>query len=219
MVMVIDERLVNNWFRRLIERGQRVVLDNNTIHVSEVSGCLRRAYYERLVPKATLDVRNIIMAIGNGIHYQLQDLLREDGWQSEVEVKYDFKKFKLVGHVDLYYPEEGIVAELKTTSKIPERPYDQHVIQVNAYLIMSKARKGYIIYIGKDGRVKVFNIRFDKKLWNQTVKRAFYLWHCLQEKRSPKPERSFLCNLCVYRWKCFKATPTASKTIVEGGRK
>jgi len=201
--MQINAQTVYSWFRKLIEKSSRVHYDTNIIHVGEVSGCLRKVFYDRKSLRATLDIKNIIMAIGNGIHFQLQDLLREEGWVSEVKTTWGLGEFKLIGHIDLYNPRENIVLEIKTTNKVPEKPYLPHLRQLNAYLIMSKARKGYLIYIGKDGKVRVYDLKPDKRLWHETVKRAFYLWHSLKENKPPKPEFSPLCNLCEYRWKCF----------------
>jgi len=203
MVTVINAQTVYSWFRKLIEKTSRVHYDTNIIHVSEVSGCLRLAYYNRKSLKTTLDIKNIIMAIGNGIHFQLQDLLREEGWISELKVEWNLGKFKLIGHVDLYNPKENMVLEIKTTNKVPEKSYLPHLRQLNAYLVMSRARKGYLIYIGKDGKVRVYDLKPDKRLWKETVKRAFYLWHSLKENKPPKPEFSPLCNLCEFKWKCF----------------
>jgi len=200
---MIDARTVYGWFKKLIERTSRVVYDSNAIHVSEVSGCLRKAFYERKTVRPTLDVRNVIMAIGNGVHWQLQELLKEEGWKSEVKTEWDLKKFKLIGHIDLFNPEENIVLELKTIGRVPERPYLPHLRQINAYLIMIKARKGYLVYIGKNGAIRVFDVKFDRKLWRKTIKRAFHLWYCLQENRPPKPEFSGLCSFCEFKWRCY----------------
>ncbi len=203
MVTVINAQTVYSWFRRIIEKSSRVHYGSDIIHVGEVSGCLRKAYYDRKSLKATLDIKNVIMAIGNGVHVALQDLLREEGWIDELEVEWNLGKFKLVGHVDLYNPRENIVLEIKTTGKVPEKPYLPHLRQLNAYLIMSKARKGYLIYIGKDGKVRVFDLKPGKRLWKETVKRAFHLWYSLRENRPPKPEFSLLCSFCEHRWRCF----------------
>ena len=100
-------------------------------------------------------------------------------------------------------PRENIILEIKTTSKVPDKPYFPHLRQINAYLIMARARKGYLIYIGKDGKVRVFEAKPNKRLWRETVERAFRLWHSLKDNKPPKPEFSPLCNLCEYKWKCF----------------
>lgn len=200
---VIRESTVYDWFRRILEANQRIFHDSSVIHVSEVTTCLRKSWYTRKSPVKATDTVNIIMSIGNGVHSLLQEYLASKGWKSEVKVEWNFKKFKLVGHIDLYHPEENIVIELKTTGKKPGKPYHSHVMQLNAYLRMISADKGYIIYISRDGHVKVFQHNFSKRLWDKTIKRAFYLWHTLNENKIPKPEPSFLCNYCPFKWRCI----------------
>lgn len=202
-MITIRESTVRDWFREILEASQRLFYSNNTIHVSEVTGCLRKAYYTRRSPMKPADIVYVVMSIGNGIHRQLQEYLMDKGWRSEVEVEWNFKKFKLVGHIDLYHPREDIVVEIKTTSKKPDKPYQNHLMQLNAYLRMINASKGYIIYIARDGNIKVFSHNFNKQLWKQTIKRAFYLWHRLNEDKPPKPEPSPLCNYCPFKWRCY----------------
>ena len=201
--MRIDARTVYGWFREIIERTSRVHYSSDIIHVSEVSNCLRKAFYDRKVAKPTLDIKNILKVIGNGVHYQHQEFLRTKGFVTESEVKRDFKKFKLVGHIDLLNPKENLIIEIKTVNKIPQRPYLSHIRQLNAYLIMSRTKEGELIYISRDGGVKIYHLKPDKRLWRETVKRAFYLWHSLKENKPPEPEFSPLCNLCEFKWKCF----------------
>ncbi len=195
---------VKDWIREIIEQNMRVVFNNRTIHVSEVTGCLRKSYYNRKLATRLTELQQISILFGNGIHHQLQELLRGKGWVIEYEVRYNFKKFELIGHVDAYNPKNNIILEIKSTSKAPEKPYEEHVRQINAYLAMTKSKKGYIIYITKNGRVKVFPITFDKKLWDNTIKRAFYLFYSLRDNKPPKPEPSILCKYCPWKWRCYK---------------
>jgi len=200
--MDVTARLVYSWFRRIVEAQYRGFRPN-VIYVTEASQCLRKSFYDRKSMRPILDVRNVILTFGNGVHYQLQKLLEGEGWSSEVEASWDLGRFKLVGHADLYHPRENVVLEVKTVGKVPSKPYNQHVTQLNAYLSMLKAGKGYIIYIGRDGQVKVYNVKPDKKLWSQTIKRAFKLYYSLQEGKPPQPEFSPLCFHCPFKWSCF----------------
>lgn len=202
--MEIRSSTIYEWIRKSLEDSQRLFHSNDVIHVSEVSGCLRKAYYTRRTPMKAADIVYVIMTIGNGVHQQLQQYLAGQGWRSEVEVIWNFKRFRLTGHIDLYHPGENIVLELKTISKKPGKPYQNHLIQLNAYMKMISAAKGYLVYIARDGHVKVFNHSFDKRLWSQTIKRAFYLWYSLRDNKPPKPEQTPLCNYCPFKWKCYR---------------
>jgi len=199
--MKVDALMIYGWFRELVK--VRVNHDSRIIYVSEASGCLRKAYYDRVSPSPTLDVTNIVLTIGNGIHRVLQQYLAKKGWKTEVEVRLKIKIGELVGHADLVAP-DGTVVELKTVNEVPSKPYPNHVMQINAYLNMLRSKEGYIAYIGRDGRVKVFKVSPDRKLFIKLIKRANYLHYSLVNLKPPKPERSPLCNQCPYRWRCFR---------------
>ncbi len=200
--MMLTAETVYGWFRELIERRRRLY-SSDRVHVSEVAGCLRRAYYERTRPRPALDPSNVVMLIGNGVHEKLQELLASRGWLAEVEARYRIKDFWLVGHADLYHPDEQLVVELKTTNKAPEEPYRSHLIQLNAYLYMLRARRGYIVYIARNGEVKVYKHRFDKSLWRQTIQRAIALRESITRKKKPPKEPGPWCTYCPYRWLCY----------------
>ncbi|MCD6340770.1 MAG: PD-(D/E)XK nuclease family protein [Desulfurococcales archaeon] len=196
---MITAATVYGWFRDLIK--ERRVSDPKVIHVSEAANCLRRAYYDRVSPAPKLDIVNVVALIGNGVHYQLQQYLGSRGWRAEVECKYETKKVTLVGHADLISP-EGEIVELKTCNQVPSRPWPNHVLQLNAYLTMLKASKGYIIYVARGGKVRVFEVKPKRGLFDRLVRRAYHLHYCLIEKREPRPEKGPLCDYCPYRWRC-----------------
>ncbi len=200
--MRVDASTIYGWFRELVK--VRANHDPSTIYVSEASGCLRKAYYDRVSPSPTLDVTNIVLTIGNGIHRVLQQYLVRKGWKPEVEVRLRIRAGELVGHADLVAPDSTVV-ELKTVSEVPSRPYPNHVMQANAYINMLESKEGYIAYIGRDGKVKVFKVRPNRKLFIKLIKRANHLHYSLVNLKPPKPERGPLCNQCPYRWRCLRA--------------
>ncbi len=203
-ILRITKATVYDWIRQSLAVNQRVYYSSDVIHVSEVSECLRKAYYTRTAPLKPNEAALIIMSFGNGLHNQLQEYLVSQGWKSEVEVSWNFKYFRLIGHIDLYNPTNNTVLEIKTTNKIPDNPYPNHVMQLNSYQAMIKAEKGYLIYISRNGQVEVFPHRFDKRLWKTTIKRAFNYYFSLRKNRAPKPEPSPLCTYCPFKWKCYR---------------
>ena len=199
---MLTAETVYGWFRELVEKRRRVYsLDR--IHVSEAAGCLRRAYYERTWPRPTLDPSNVVMLIGNGVHEKLQELLTGKGWLVEVEARYRVGEFWLVGHADLYHPDEQLVVELKTTNKLPVEPYRSHLLQLNAYLYMLRARRGYLVYIARSGEVKVYRHSLDKGMWSQLVKRAIKLHKAITTRTKPPREPGPWCTHCPYKWQCL----------------
>lgn len=200
---MINNTIVYEWFYGIIERQRRIYREKY-IHVSELTQCLRRSYYNRTRVEQRVDVKNIILTIGNGIHRVLQEYLRETkGWSIEVELKINLGGFWLVGHADIITDDNEIL-ELKTVSKIPGQPYINHLMQLNAYLYMGKAKIGYLIYIDKNkGNVKVFKHYRDNKLWNELKKRAHSYWTSLRNNKPPAPEFSPLCQYCQWKWLCL----------------
>ncbi len=201
MELTADE--VYRWFYGIARERTRQYKPD-VVHVSEVTGCLRRAWYERKYGLVEAHPRLIIYAIGNGLHEALQDYLTRRGWQAEVELSVDAGGFRITGHADLYDPGRNIVVELKTASRLPDKPYRSHLTQLNAYLFMLRARVGFVVYIGKrDGFVRLFRHEWDPQLWRRLLERARILYRAVVEDKPPRPEPGPLCDWCVHRWKCY----------------
>ncbi len=203
-------------YAKLVEamEASRRELSSDAIHVSEAVQCLRRSYWDRMKPAVTRDINAVLMAIGSGLHRVLQEVLESDGWIAEYRVERSIKNlFRLVGHIDLYHPEHGAVVEIKTVSAIPERPYPQHVMQLNAYLAMVRARRGFLVYVARDGRIEVFRHSFDPDYYRSVIKRAFLLWTSLRRREPPKPERGPLCEYCPYKLHCFSSSSRAREKV------
>ena len=196
---------VYGWFKEILQRRRRLYRDD-VIHVSEVSGCLRRAWYTRRFGETIGDAKAVVMNIGNGVHEALQDLLRTKGWRTEYPVEKTFRNFRLVGHIDLWHPKAKVVLEIKTVNKLPEKPYEGHLQQINAYmhLLREKDVRGYLVYISRDGNIRVFNTPKKTLMWNQFIKRAYYLYYSLRDNKPPKREKGPLCQYCEYRWQCLE---------------
>ncbi len=200
--ITLSSSTIYEWFFEIMSKERRMHKPN-VIHVSELTQCLLKSYWNRIRVERKIDIKNVIYTIGNGLHKALQDHLAAKGWNAEVELKMKLGPFILVGHADLISPDNEVV-EIKTTSKIPEKPYENHLMQLNAYLYMGKARKGYLVYIDKNqGLVKVFKHYRDNRLWGELKQRAYTFWSHLKEKKAPKPERSILCNYCEWKWLCY----------------
>jgi CRISPR-associated protein Cas4 len=204
MVTEID---VNRWILRALNSINVKVFSVDEITVAEVaSPCLRKAYYQR-VRAATPTPIEFLKILGNDVHLKLQDVLREEGYQIEVGVSVKIGDFKLVGRVDALKDDsdDSHLIEFKTVQEVPQEPYESHVLQAQAYLLMTGLEKGYLVYLArKDGRVKVFKIHKDKKALKKLVERAYILYKALKEKVPPPPERGVWCNTCPFILTCSK---------------
>jgi CRISPR-associated protein Cas4 len=204
---MVNEIDVNRWILKALNSINVKVFSVDEITVSEATApCLRKAYYQRI--RATVPTPiEFLKIVGNDVHLKLQDVLREEGYQIEVGVSIKIGDFKLIGRVDALKDdgENTHLIEFKTVEEVPQEPYESHVLQVQAYLLMTGLEKGYLVYLArKDGRIKVFKIHKDKKALKRLVERAYILYKALKEKVPPPPERGPWCNNCQFTLTCSK---------------
>jgi len=200
---MVTELDVNRWIMKAIDNPK--ILSRDEIMVTEVAApCLRRSYYNR-VRGSLPSPSEFLKSIGNDVHLKLQEVLRNEGCDTEVSVNIELDGFRLRGRIDALCEELGekVVLEFKTANEIPERPYDSHVMQIQAYLLMLKLRKGYLIYLSRtNGRVKVFKILRDNKAVKKLVERARQLYNALTDLKSPAAEKGPWCSDCPFLHIC-----------------
>jgi CRISPR-associated protein Cas4 len=207
VIRVVTEVDVNRWILKALNSINVRIFSVDEITVSEAaSPCLRKAYYQRIRAAAPTPIE-FLKIVGNDIHLKLQDVLRDEGYQVEVGLSIEIGNFKLVGRVDAL-KEDGDdphLIEFKTVQEIPREPHESHVLQVQAYLLMTGLEKGYLVYLArKDGRVKVFKIHKDRQALKKLIERAYILYKALKEKTPPPPEKGPWCNTCQFTLTCSK---------------
>ena len=200
---MVTELDVNRWIIKAMDNPK--ILSRDEITVTEVaSPCLRRSYYNR-VRGSLPSPSEFLKSIGNDVHLKLQEVLKQEGCDTEVSISIELDDFKLRGRIDALCNERGeeVILEFKTANEIPEKPYDSHVMQLQAYLLMLKLRKGYLIYLSRtNGRVKVFKILRDNKAVKKLVERARQLYNSLKDLKPPIPERGPWCSDCPFSHIC-----------------
>jgi len=204
MVTEVD---VNRWILKALSSINVRIFSVDEITVTEAtSPCLRKAYYQRIKAVAPTPIE-FLKIIGNDVHLKLQDVLRNEGYQIEVGLSAKIGEFKLIGRVDALKDDgdDPHIIEFKTVQEILQEPYESHVLQVQAYLLMAGLEKGYIVYLSrKDGRVRVFRVTKDKGALKRVVERAYLLYKALKEKTPPPPEKGPWCNTCPFTLTCSK---------------
>ncbi|MCB2146606.1 MAG: PD-(D/E)XK nuclease family protein [Deltaproteobacteria bacterium] len=103
----------------------------NEIHVTDVTGCLRRAWYDKCDPTPEGPHENLARALGSVVHKALEG--DDDFLMSEMPIK----RGELQGTADIVY-KNGTILDFKTTRWLsPEKlPYGSHELQVNIYAWM-----------------------------------------------------------------------------------
>jgi len=204
---VVTTHDLKRWIERAVSLRTRTFLSNE-ISVSEASSpCLRRSYYKRNSLIRDVNQEFIAMA-GDTVHSILQEILREEGWATEVDVRLEVEdsggKILLRGRADAC--KDGKVLEIKSVGRLPDRPHDSHKRQLGAYMALLGAERGYIIYISReDGRQRIFEVLREEArgALKEVVERAKTLYRYLRERRPPPREKGPWCGSCEFRMICF----------------
>lgn len=102
------------------------------IHVTDLTGCLRRSFYDKTVTMAEFVHSKLYRVTGTALHARLEGDDR-DTVQTEVPLS----ALGIVGTADVVYSDGRIVDYKSTRWMIPSRlPYGSHNIQVNIYAEM-----------------------------------------------------------------------------------
>ena len=198
MVTEVD---VNRWILEALRDVNVRVFPRDVISVSEAcSPCLRKAYFDRV--KAPMpSSADFIRLVGEEAHTRLLEVLKKHDYEVESSFKLKIKDMTLVGRIDAYNDKH--VIEFKVVDEIPEKPYESHELQVQLYMLAARIPTAYIVYISRrDGRVKVFKVRYSREDAKRAVERAYKLFLALRDNTPPPPERSSFCNHCPYTLTC-----------------
>jgi len=206
----LDNKVIYGCFRRLLQKHFRE-LKPDEIHVHEVVQCLRKSYYERKYYSKRYehisDTKSVILGLGLAVHEALENIFsRVLGAECEKEfVKTVYiagNDIKVVGTVDLWI--NGTVVDLKTVNKIPDRPYDHHILQLQMYMWLTDTDTAYVVYICKrDGRVRVHGVVRDQRVIDRLIDRVAVFYKHLRDDTVPPPEETILCKYCEYSLDCF----------------
>ncbi len=135
------------------EKGERA----NEIHVTDLTGCPLRAYYDKREPSPEHVHEMLVRWMGSGFHAMVEPKEKDPFFLSELPLNFD----GITGRTDIYYPKEGRLVDLKFTRWMyPNKlPYGSHELQVNLYAWMlrqegKKVERLQIQYIDASGPTK-----------------------------------------------------------------
>ena len=99
------------------------------IHVTDLTGCLLRSYWEKRTEVPRFAHEQMAVSLGSIVH----GLLDEPSDVTENE--FDLAKLGIKGRGDVYYPALGRLVDFKTTRWLnpANLPYGSHILQVNIY--------------------------------------------------------------------------------------
>jgi len=167
--------------------------DFKTIHLLEVTQCLRRSYYDRTDSK---DVER------RGFNDLLSGLLRKLEYGSEPK-EFSIDDIRLKGQADMIV--DDIIILYRPILKTLESPQASDLLYLNACLWIYDKKDGMIIYITSDKEEFTFSLTRDKKMFEETIRRVRVLSDLLTEHKTPILEPSLNCIDCQYYQRCFIA--------------
>ena len=175
--------------------------DLKTIHLHEVTKCLRRSYYDRTDPvKQERHAFNELFA----------GLLRRFGYGSDSGIK-DLDGTTLNCQADTIV--DDVVMIFRTIDDVPKNPVAGDIMYLNACLWIYNKTEGLIIYITSGGEETSFAVARDGKMYEETIRRVRVLEDLLKAKnRPPILEPSSECNTCQYYQRCY-ARERVGRTI------
>jgi len=165
--------------------------DNKTIHLYEIVRCLRRSYFDRTAPKEPETV------VPSGL---IGGLLRKMSYGS-TQGEFVVDDIKLKGQADMIV--DNIVIALQIVTQLPENPLPSDALYLNACLWIFNKNEGIIVYLTGDGKEVSFYLNKDKKMFEESIRRARVLSNLLVEKKVPILEPSPECNTCQYYDECY----------------
>ena len=174
--------------------------DLKKIHASEVTGCLRRAFYDR-TDEIERDRTSFSDLIG-GMFRQL-----EFGAQPK---DFSLEDISLEAQADLIV--DDLVMVFRSTGEHPESPYAKDLVYINACMWAYDKVDGVIIYINGHGDEISFSVTKNKKMFEETIRRVRVLNDLLKERKTPILETSVECTECQYFERCY-TKKKAGKTI------
>jgi len=165
--------------------------DIQTIHLKEVTQCLRRSYYDRIDPNE-IERR--------GFNDLLSGLLRKLQFGSEPK-EFAIDDIKLKGQVDMVV-DDSILLFRSAIGEL-ENPQANDVLYLNACMWIYDKVDGAIVYITGDKKEITFSLTRNKKMFEEVIRRVRVLNDLLKEQKTPILEPSSDCSDCQYFERCF----------------
>ena len=196
---------------------------------SEAGSCLRKVWYSYKYPKEIDPELRKVFEMGNILHDFVVEVLKSEKTPSvkllESEVPFTLKveDFLISGRVDNIILVEingkKYIVEVKSTRFLFDKPQKHNIMQLQLYMHALKIHNGMLLYIEKNSlNSRLFEIKFDKKIVEDVMKRFGSLHKNitedvlpLPEARLEKEEMGWRCKYCEYGDKCFEANPRVKK--------
>ena len=178
--------------------------DIQTIHLQEVTKCLRRSYYDRIDPNE-IERR--------GFNELLSGLLRKLQYGSEPK-EFALDEIKLKAQVDMI-TDDSILLFRSALGEL-ENPQANDVLYLNACMWIYDKVDGVIVYITGNKKEITFSLTRNKKMFEETIRRVRVFNDLLKEQKTPIIEPSSDCSDCQYFERCFMKKKSSKQISLMG---
>lgn len=178
--------------------------DIQTIHLQEVTKCLRRSYYDRIDPNE-IERR--------GFNELLSGLLRKLQYGSEPK-EFALDEIKLKAQVDMI-TDDSILLFRSALGEL-ENPQANDILFLNACMWIYDKVDGVIVYITGDKKEITFSLTRNKKMFEETIRRVRVFNDLLKEQKTPIIEPSSDCSDCQYFERCFMKKKSSKQISLMG---
>lgn len=206
----------NGLTRRIVERFGNKRFSNRVgaYHVTELCRCLKQSFLERR--HGHVETYNEIWSKqrGNALHRHVSYAF--DGWKElpiQMIIPLGNKGVRILGHVDLFDPDERELIELKSTRAVEWQsrkrllPHRHHVLQLQSYYSIwtqcyrLPAAKLSVAYM--DDRTPSMSYDVQRRDLTEWLRqRAGTLHGAIQQNRAPEGETGALCHYCSFKEVC-----------------
>ncbi len=170
----------------------------DVVYVTDLTSCSQKRLFRLAMPLLSFRFEPP-MLLGELVHLGLERLLEQEGWVTELEIvkhyEVDGVRYELRGRADAVRIEDGRVVEvveIKTARSI-DKPLEHHALQLQIYMQLLGAERGYLVYITPD---KIVEYSVDpgdvdiERLLAETVRNTAH------------PRFEWECRYCPYRRYC-----------------
>jgi len=166
-------------------------LDIKTIHLKEVTQCLRRSFYDRTEP---IEIER------KGFNELVGGLLRKLQYGTEPKI-FNIDEIKLKGQADMVV--DDAILLFRSSNDTLENPMAGDLLYLNACMWIYDKTDGIIVYITGDRQESSFSLTRNKKMFEEVIRRVRVLSDLLEEKKIPILEPSDDCSDCQYYQRCY----------------
>ena len=163
----------------------------NTVHLKEVTQCLRRSYFDRIEP---IEIER------RGFNELIGGLLRKLQYGTEPK-EFPIDEIKLKGQADMVV--EDAILLFRSADDTLQTPRASDLLYLNACMWIYDKIDGIIVYITGDRKETSFSLTRNKKMYEEVIRRVRVLNNLLSEKKTPILEPSEDCTECQYYQRCY----------------